>query len=116
MPFLSDKGTSFDITDGPDLFIEVVSPERAVLYKSGIAKNLTPTTLPQAFVTNANVSNYVNVDKLLAIYLWDSDSAINDFITSSHFRIEQTYKLPYPKEIKSKLGGTDVTIYLSWSR
>lgn len=120
MPFLDGAGSGWDPFDGPDLFMQLLSPnpENTVLVESGVVSNLVSSKLPVTWNLTTPYTIYdFNFSEAYFIQLMDSDAIdADDEIDYVSFRLDNyiTGSNPYPSSITRTQNSSTVTLYFNW--
>jgi PKD repeat protein len=121
MPFLDGSGSGWDAFDGPDLFMQLLSPnpDNTVLEESGVVSNLVSSMLPVTWnLTTPYTINDFNFSDFYFIQLMDSDALDpDDEIDYVSFQLDNytTGSSPYPSTITRTQNSSTVTLHLNWT-
>jgi PKD repeat protein len=122
MPFIDGSGSGWDPFDGPDLFIQLLSPnpDNTVLVESGFVSNLTSSKLPVTWNLTIPYTIYdFNFSEFYFIQLMDSDALdTDDEIDFVSFKLDNyaaSSSSPYPSTITRTQNSSTVTLHLNWA-
>jgi len=119
MPFLDAAGSGWDPFDGPDLFIQLLSPnpDNSVLVESGQVANLLSSQLPVTW----NLSDPYSITNFTDFYfiqLMDFDAIdADDEIDYVSFKLDPytTGTDAFPSTITKSQNGSTVTLHFNWT-
>lgn len=122
MPFIDGSGSGWDPFDGPDLYIQLLSPnpDNTVLVESGFVSNLTSAKLPVTWNLTIPYTIYdFNFSEFYFIQLMDSDALdTDDEIDYVSFKLDNyaaSSSSPYPSTITRTQNSSTVTLHLNWA-
>jgi len=122
MPFIDGSGSGWDPFDGPDLYIQLLSPnpDNTVLVESGFVSNLTSSKLPVTWNLTIPYTIYdFNFPEFYFIQLMDSDALdTDDEIDFVSFKLDNyaaSSSSPYPSTITRTQNSSTVTLHLNWA-
>lgn len=119
MPFVDGNGSSWDLSNGPDVFVNITDQSDNVLLdgESSRIDDVVSSDLPISWslttpfeITDFNVLRYIE--------LWDYDSFLNpnDYIGSVGFTMKDytSGNNPYPTNVTNSIGGITVKLDIEW--
>jgi PKD repeat protein len=119
MPFIDGSGSGWDPFDGPDLFIQLLSPnpDNSVLLESGQVANLLSSQLPVTWNLTSPYS-ITNFADFYFIQLMDYDAIdADDEIDYVSFKLDPytTGTDAFPATITKSQNGSTVTLHFNWT-
>lgn len=114
IPFNDSQGAGWDLTTGPDVYIDVVSGGTIVV-SSSVVYDVTQSQLPIQY-TLSNPYQISNWSQQYRIDIWDYDDLSNDdYIGSVNFTINGINQANnYPTTSTIQNGQVRVTLTLDW--